>query len=275
MSPNKLTEFLDELESYLTDYADAEYDASSASGIPNREMSLLGSLEEVRTELKRNAAGIATQCPINKAATQCRFAINKVPPGTKLYTRPPLSQGVPEGFVLAERNFTPDYVVEAGKDCLRALEMAGCTDTRTIASAVFQDMLLAIERADSAPAAPQADEWVKCSERLPTEADAELESQPATVQLSELMRGLEISSGFLTMPPYIFYLTGKKIADQAKEATDAAILRKQAEAVEAIEAKYRPYGLSESYTAFAVSENLQAEANRLGQQATDLEEPPS
>lgn len=104
---------------------------------------------------------------------------------------------------------------------------------------------------------------------------AELESQPATVQLSELMRGLEISSGFLTMPPYIFYLTGKKIADQAKEATDAAILRKQAEAVEAIEAKYRPYGLSESYTAFAVSENLQAEANRLRQQATDLEEPPS
>jgi len=61
-------------------------------------------------------------------------------------THPPAARQVPEGFVLAERHFTPEYVIEAGKECLRALEKAGCNDTRTIVQAVFQDMLLAIER---------------------------------------------------------------------------------------------------------------------------------
>src|SRR5690554_1421379 len=55
------------------------------------------------------------------------------------------SQGVLEGFVLAERHLTPDYVVEAGTECYRALEKAGCSDTRTIVQTIFQDMLLAIE----------------------------------------------------------------------------------------------------------------------------------
>lgn len=63
---------------------------------------------------------------------------------------------------------------------------------------------------------------------------AELESQPAITQLSELMRGLEIGPGMAAMPPHIFYLLGKKIADQAKDATDSAILRKQAGAVDDI-----------------------------------------
>lgn len=195
MSPNKLTEFLDELESYLTDYADAEYDASSASGIPNREMSLLGSLEEVRTELKRNAAGIATQCPINKAATQCRFAINKVPPGTKLYTRPPLSQGVPEGYVLA-----PKSMCITQEDVGLIVMMTGWDDedqddaegvlwfglieddegnrTHGLNISCSECMeegaiqLVQFDEPNSTPAAPQADEWVRCSERLPTEAES-------------------------------------------------------------------------------------------------------
>lgn len=51
----------------------------------------------------------------------------------------------------------------------------------------------------------------------------------------------------------------------------AYVLRKQAEAVEAIEEKYRPHGLMKSYTAFAVAENLQAEAKQLRQQADELE----
>lgn len=62
---------------------------------------------------------------------------------------------------------------------------------------------------------------------------SELESQPVAVQLSELMRGLEIGAGMASMPPYIFYLLGKKVADQAKDATDSAILLQRAYALEA------------------------------------------
>lgn len=53
---------------------------------------------------------------------------------------------VPGGYVLAELHFTPDYVLEAGKDCLRALESARVNDTRTVAAAVFKDMLLALHK---------------------------------------------------------------------------------------------------------------------------------
>lgn len=68
-------------------------------------------------------------------------------------THPPQSQGVPEELrqqARLVRNYSnPDEAFEAIP--LRAFEC----------------------EAISTPAAPQADEWVKCSERLPTEADAD------------------------------------------------------------------------------------------------------
>lgn len=116
-------------------------------------------IEQILEDLKAAQAAQQGSAPIPQDADEARAMaligwawLRDNAPGQ--LTEMGLQGNMPEGFVLAERHFTPDYVVEAGKDCLRALEMAGCNDTRTIASAVFQDMLLAIERADST-AAPQ------------------------------------------------------------------------------------------------------------------------
>lgn len=55
-------------------------------------------------------------------------------------------QNVPEGYVLAEKGFTPIKAVEAGAACLRLLEVTSINNPGVIAAAVFQDMLLAIEK---------------------------------------------------------------------------------------------------------------------------------
>jgi len=54
-----------------------------------------------------------------------------------------VSAVVPEGWKLIEVGFTPEAVTEAGVKCLHALKTAYCIDPRTVATAVFQYMLLA------------------------------------------------------------------------------------------------------------------------------------
>jgi hypothetical protein len=49
------------------------------------------------------------------------------------------------------------------------------------------------------------------------------------------------------------------------------ILHKQAEAIEAVAEQYTPWGISQKYTAFAVSQHLEAEAKRLSNEADTLE----
>jgi len=238
-NPDKLTEFLDEIESYLTNYADAEYDASSASGIPNREMNLLGSLEKARVELKSKAAreqegGDAVACEHGirrphvcsdcensveqdagywrkradhwkslaerwesivddrmldgetcdaTTASDCYFHLAEkldVPNGgsvvdtvlAMLETHPPQSQGVPEGW---------HTIIQGAIDELGIIDesegIAGWHLNGAIASwdesglPAIRDSLVELL---STPAAPQADEWVKCEDRLPTEGDADI-----------------------------------------------------------------------------------------------------
>jgi hypothetical protein len=61
---------------------------------------------------------------------------------------------------------------------------------------------------------------------------AELEAQETITQLAELMRGLEIPTVAVRMNPQGFYALGRAIADQAKAASEAAILRQKADAVD-------------------------------------------
>jgi hypothetical protein len=53
--------------------------------------------------------------------------------------------------------------------------------------------------------------------------------------------------------------------------SEALILHKQAEAIEAVAEQYTPWGISQKYTAFAVSQHLEAEAKRLSNEADTLE----
>jgi len=62
-----------------------------------------------------------------------------------------------------------------------------------------------------------------------------------------------------------------RVAEQEKNV-GPSIKRVQAEALESVCRSYAPYGLSNSYTAFAVSQNLEAEANRLRGEAAKAEQ---
>ena len=94
---------------------------------------------------------------------------------------------------------------------------------------------------------------------------AELEGQFHVKQLASLMRGLEVKPGFGSMPPEGFYALGRAIADQAKAATEPAILRKQAEAVGVIADKLEGMNLMRP------DEFLRSSAQRLRQQADEAE----
>lgn len=87
----------------------------------------------------------------------------------QLYTHPPQSQGVPEGW----RSVVQDTIDELGvidetegvagwhlNGAIASWDEVGLTGIREALSELL-----------STPAAPQADEWVKCADRLPTEAD--------------------------------------------------------------------------------------------------------
>lgn len=111
-------------------------------------------------------------------------------------THPPQSQGVPEGYVLA-----PKSMCITQEDVGLIVMMTGWDDedqddaegvlwfgqieddegnrTHGLNISCSECMeegaiqLVQFDEPNSTPAAPQADEWVKCSERLPTEADAD------------------------------------------------------------------------------------------------------
>jgi len=108
---------------------------------------------------------------------------------------------------------------------------------------------------------------------------AELEGQFHVKQLASLMRGLEVKPGFGSMPPEGFYALGRAITDQAKAATEPAILRKQAEAVKNYSAalgmwlKELPGKPCASFVEGVVSSAEQADryAQRLRQQADEAE----
>lgn len=51
--------------------------------------------------------------------------------------------------------------------------------------------------------------------------EAEQPVDDIMVKMSELMRGLEIPPQAIGNPPYFFYLVGKAVADQAKQAPNA------------------------------------------------------
>ncbi len=112
------------------------------------------------------AAGEAVPCSINQAATTARFPINRVPVGTKLYTHPPQSQGVPEGWKVW-RDADGYIRIDSPRDahvCWKRDE--------NLADSHPMNMLADLgEALISTPAAPQADEWVKCSDRLPTHSN--------------------------------------------------------------------------------------------------------
>ncbi|MCD1628511.1 hypothetical protein [Marinobacter shengliensis] len=97
---------------------------------------------------------------------------------------------------------------------------------------------------------------------------AELEGQFHVKQLASLMRGLEVKPGFGSMPPEGFYALGRAITDQAKAATEPAILRKQAEAILAAEAECRMLSIDGFY---CWSLALEEYAQRLRQQADEAE----
>ncbi|MCZ4284595.1 hypothetical protein O4H29_07070 [Marinobacter salarius] len=113
-----------------------------------------------------------------------------------LESHPPQSQGVPEGYVLA-----PKSMCITQEDVGLIVMMTGWDDedqddaegvlwfglieddegnrTHGLNISCSECMeegaiqLVQFDEPNSTPAAPQADEWVKCSERLPTEADAD------------------------------------------------------------------------------------------------------
>lgn len=113
-----------------------------------------------------------------------------------LYTHPAQSQGVPEGYVLA-----PKSMCITQEDVGLIVMMTGWDDedqddaegvlwfglieddegnrTHGLNISCSECMeegaiqLVQFDEPNSTPAAPQADEWVRCEDRLPTEADAD------------------------------------------------------------------------------------------------------
>ncbi|KAE8545398.1 hypothetical protein [Marinobacter nauticus] len=98
---------------------------------------------------------------------------------------------------------------------------------------------------------------------------AELEGQFHVKQLASLMRGLEVKPGFGSMPPEGFYALGRAITDQAKAATEPAILRKQAEAVEAATKACEIKSATDDSRCYSVA--LLGYADRLKRKAAEAE----
>ena len=123
--------------------------------------------------------------------------LENLPVGPKLYTHPPQSQGVPEGYVLA-----PKSMCITQEDVGLIVMMTGWDDedqddaegvlwfglieddegnrTHGLNISCSECMeegaiqLVQFDEPNSTPAAPQADEWVKCVDRLPTEDDGKM-----------------------------------------------------------------------------------------------------
>jgi hypothetical protein len=84
-----------------------------------------------------------------------------------VYTHPPQSQGVPEGFCLDGGHRT--LKANTGKDCScpKYIRHPHCDRYETRGCLPTENPWF------STPAAPQADNWIKCSDRLPREADGD------------------------------------------------------------------------------------------------------
>ncbi|EDM46244.1 hypothetical protein [Marinobacter algicola] len=104
--------------------------------------------------------------------------LNGLPVDTKLYTHPPQSQGVPEGWKTAAKGAV-DFAKADGM-VLHYPQVAVETITG------LANLILS---APSTPAAPQADEWVKCVDRPPTEVFSEMDT------LIDLLRDAAMSEG--------------------------------------------------------------------------------
>lgn len=130
--------------------------------------------------------------------------LNQFPNGTKLYTHPSQSQGVPEGqivdcpYACGWQNLQSIITRNAAYFARETIDDDFPEEIRQsgIASGQYALELCRFARRLSTPAAPQADEWVRCVDREPTSGtwltyrpDAPIDSQVVTLWHDQFHNG--------------------------------------------------------------------------------------
>ena len=140
-----------------------------------------------RQALEGEPVGTAKRCGYDRDITYCEFEADEVPIGTKLYTHPASADkqavSVPDAWCVVTNDDQIQYTAMVDKNLGLPIEQSHDYAWQQCNEVIQEWIELGLDAASKYVIRPiallatptKADDWIKCSDRLPAEYDGDLE----------------------------------------------------------------------------------------------------